>query len=153
MRIWIYIFLIISFSACSLRNKDLVKNTVIDKNFLKQENSEVITLQQNIGTVDSSQANILLTIKPKGVFSYSFSDGFLGEAEILNITANKRSINKSKIESDFRRKNRLSLSKNTQLRQKNVEKQILAKNFSWWWPVSLALIALIFFFGKRYKFF
>ncbi|RZK66516.1 MAG: hypothetical protein EOO95_05595 [Pedobacter sp.] len=145
--------MIIGLNACSLRKKDVAKTTIIDKDFLKQENSEAITLQRNVGTIDSSQANILLKIKPKGVFSYSFSDGFVGEAEMLSITASTASINKSKIKSDFKRESLESLSKNSDLRQTQVEKQIIAKSFSWWWPVSLALLALIFFFGKRYKFF
>ncbi len=137
--------------ACGLRQKQIDKSSVLQKQELVKESTATLTFGRNLVLSDSSKSSRLLQIKPKGLFSYSVKDGFVGEAEELMIETqevNGRSIAAGEL---ITATNKLTdLVKNESV-EKTRSQQVERSGINSIW-IFLLLILLILFFVLSKKF-
>ncbi|WP_162796162.1 hypothetical protein [Pedobacter namyangjuensis] len=123
----------------------------MQKQELVKESTATLTFGRNLVLSDSSKSSRLLQIKPKGLFSYSVKDGFVGEAEELMIETqevNGRSIAAGEL---ITATNKLTdLVKNESV-EKTRSQQVERSGINSIW-IFLLLILLILFFVLSKKF-
>lgn len=140
--------------ACGLRQKQVDKSLVLQKQELVKESKASLAFGRSLILSDSSQSSALLQIKPKGLFSYSVKDGFVGEAEELLIETqgvNRRSMEARQL---LTATNTLTdLVKNESV-EKTRSQQVKRSGINSIWIFLLMMMLILFFiFRKKFRIF
>ncbi|RYF25850.1 MAG: hypothetical protein EOO42_02870 [Flavobacteriales bacterium] len=142
------LFFACGFGACGLRKKTTEKTTLVEQLQLQQLSADEKIGELREMVIDSNQKTVTLLIKPKGKFSYSPIDGFVGEATELSLYGYNAGIKKSVMVSNWKASKKENLTKNSELSLNKVEKQTSLFNWQWVWFLLLLPIAI---YGFRKK--
>lgn len=148
---WILLTILMSCHlACGLRKTQLDNSSVLQKQELVKESTASAAFERNLFLSDSTSSLVMLHIKPKGVFSYSIKDGFVGEADELRIASTKVKDKTFEIAEKLDIENTISHVDTNELSAKTITKRVDRNGIKTaWFLAILFILSLLFILRKK----
>lgn len=134
-------------SCASRRHAELNKQVELSRFKLAQNNK--VNKQLLYFKNDSNYIDAVIEIWPKGKFSYSPTEGFTGEANLITVNKKETAIARALEKKEKNETKNLSFDQSAE--QKNQIKVVEAKHFSFILPVIFIVLLLIGFVWYKFR--
>ncbi|RYY65264.1 MAG: hypothetical protein EOO13_17435 [Chitinophagaceae bacterium] len=122
----------------------------MQKQELVKESTASAAFERYLVLSDSTSSLVMLHIKPKGVFSYSIKDGFVGEADELRVASTKVKSKTFEIVEKLNVENTARNVDTNELSAKTITKRVDRNGIKTaWFLAILVVLSLLFILRKK----